>query len=372
MRNLKMVGMVSIVAMTAILATGCGAKPNVATDSSAPSSSASSNISTATAPVQSTSAPKDKELVFYSAEGFDKDIATAFEKKTGIKVNLVDDSTGPLLAKMQAEKSNPQWDVAWFDGPSSMQGLDNQGMLYKDYVPSNTANYTDLGKKLLPSDHAFFPVTVTAAAAIGYNTNLMKDAALPKDWSDLLKPAYKGAFAMNNPSISGPTYTTVLGLMQLQGGIPQGEDFFTKLKANGLNVFDSNGPTLTNLSKGIVKFALAQDSAILDKINKKEPIQIIYPASGVTTLSSNTSIDAKAPHMEAAKMFVDYILSVEGQKVASSSDDGDAYFQSIIQGAPGKEGIRPDGIKWNTEDPVYGAEHENEVKQWFTKNIVQK
>jgi iron(III) transport system substrate-binding protein len=177
---------------------------------------------------------------------------------------------------------------------------------------------------------------------------------------------------MNNPSISGPTYSTVLGLMNLQGGIPQGEPFFTKLKGNGLIVFDSNGPTLTNLSKGTIKYALAQDSAILDKINKKEPFKIIYPTSGVTTLSSNAAIDAKAPHMEAAKLFVDYLLSVEGQKVASSSDDGDAYFQSIIQGAPGKANIRPDSIKWNTEDPVFGAEHENEVKQWFTKNIVQK
>ncbi|WP_027415609.1 ABC transporter substrate-binding protein [Aneurinibacillus terranovensis] len=352
MNRLVQIG--SITTMVAMLATGCSASAN---------GKAATNDS---------SSKGDKELVFYSAEAFDKDIAQAFEKKTGIKVKLVDDSTGPLLARMQAEKSNPQWDVAWFDGPSSMQGLDNQNMLYKDYIPSNSSNYSELGKKMMPKDHAYFPASVTAAGAIAYNTKFVKDSEAPKDWSDLLKPEYKGSFAMNNPSISGPTYTTVLGLMELQGGIPQGQDFFTKLKANGLRVYDSNGPTLTNLIKGNVKFAIAQDSAIIDKIKKNAPVKIIYPKSGVTTLSSNIAIDAKAPHLEAAKKFVDFALSAEGQKVASSIDDGDANFESIIQGAPGKQGIRPDGIKWNTEDPVFGAQHENEIKQWFTQNIVQK
>jgi iron(III) transport system substrate-binding protein len=314
----------------------------------------------------------NQELVFYSAEGFDQDIAKAFEKKTGIKVKLVDDSTGPLLARMQAEKGNPQWDVAWFDGPSSMQGLDNQSMLYKDYLPASTTNYTDLGKKMFPQDHAFFPVTATAAGAIAYNTKLVKASELPKDWSDLLKPQYKNQVAMNNPSISGPTYSTVFGLMNLQGGIPQGEDFFTKLKANGLHVYDSNGPTLTNLSKGLVKYAIAQDSAIIDLINKKQPIQIIYPTSGVTTLTSNIGIDAKAPHLKAAEEFVNFVLSAEGIKVASSINDGDANFVSLLQGAPGKQGIRPNTVKWNGEDPIAGAQHENDIKQWFTQNVVQK
>jgi iron(III) transport system substrate-binding protein len=338
-----------------VLAAGCGTASN--------SKSASAAVKTDNS---------NKELVFYSAEGFDQDIATAFEKKTGIKVKLIDDSTGPLLARMQAEKSNPQWDVAWFDGPSSMQGLDNQGMLNKGYLPAATKQYNDLGKKMFPTDHAYFPVTATAAGAIAYNTKLVKPSELPKDWSDLLKPQYKGQVAMNNPSISGPTYSAVYGLMNVQGGIPQGENFFTKLKANGLQVFDSNGPTLTNLSKGIVKYAIAQDSAIIDKISKKEPFKIIYPSSGVTTLTSNIAIDAKAPHLKEAEQFVDFVLSAEGMKVASSSNDGDSNFVSLMNGAPGKQGIRPNNIKWNSEDPVAGAQHENEIKSWFTQNIVQK
>ncbi|MFY4776180.1 ABC transporter substrate-binding protein [Metabacillus sp. RGM 3146] len=356
MKNIKrIIQLGAITTSMMVAAAGCGSASNQSKASSAAKGDA-----------------KDKELVFYSAEGFDQDIAAAFEKKTGIKVKLIDDSTGPLLAKMQAEKANPQWDVAWFDGPSNMQGLDDQGMLYKDYLPSGTAQYTDLGKKMLPKNHAYFPVTATASGAIAYNTKLVKASELPKDWPDLLKPKYKGQIAMNNPSISGPTYSTVLGLMILQGGIPQGKDFFTKLKANGLQVFDSNGPTLTNLSKGNVKFAIAQDSAIIDRMSKKEPINIIYPSSGVTTLTSNIGIDAKAPHLEAAKKFVDFALSAEAIKIGTTIDGGDSNFISLLQNAPAKQGIRPATVKWNEEDPVQGAQHENDIKQWFTQNIVQK
>lgn len=374
----------TIAASLIISLTGCGSssasQTNTSTNSTASTASTASKTtdgSTNSKPSKTESAKSsstDQQLVFYSAEGFDADIAKAFEKKTGIKVNMVDMSTGPLLARVQAEKSNPKWDVAWFDGPSSMQGLDNQGMLHKGYKPSNTSLYTDLGKQLQSKDDSYFPVTTTAAGAIGYNTSLVKSTSdLPKDWSDLLNAKYKGSFAMNNPSISGPTYPAVYGLMKLEGNgdLSKGENFFKKLKANGLKVFDSNGPTLTNLVKGNVKYAIAQDSAIIEKIQAGEPIKMIYPTSGVNTLSSNIGIDAKAPHLKAAEEFVNYVLSVEGQNVCAAAKTGDANFEPIIQGVTGRKGIRPDNIKWNAIDPVDGAQHENDIKTWFTQNIVQ-
>ncbi len=377
----KVLQMGAIATSLSIVLAGCGstgatqsASANASSGNDTTSTASSSSNSTSGASASSKSS-SDKELTFYAAEGFDTDIAKAFEKKTGIKVNLVDMSTGPLAAKVQAEKNNPQWDVAWFDGPSTMQSLDDQGMLEKGYVPANAANYTDLGKQLKSKDDSFWPVTVTAAGVIAYNTKLVTNPNdVPKDWKDLLDPKYKGQFAMNNPSISGPTFPAVFGLMNLEGtgDYKQGENFFTKLKANGLQVFDSNGPTLTNLDKGTVKYAIVQDSAAIGKAQSGMPFKVVYPTSGVSTLSSNIGIDAKAPHMEAAKEFVNYVLSVEGQKVEANADTGDANFMSIINGAPGKPNLRPDNINWKPIDPVTGAQHENEIKTWFTQNIVQK
>ncbi|WCK54584.1 extracellular solute-binding protein [Aneurinibacillus sp. Ricciae_BoGa-3] len=137
-------------------------------------------------------------------------------------------------------------------------------------------------------------------------------------------------------------------------------------------MFDSNGPTITDLIQGNVKYALAQDSALIAKMKSGAPIKIVYPASGVTTLSSNIAIDSKAPHAEVAKEFVNFALSQEGQKILAAGSDGDNNYESIVKGAPGKAGIRPSGIKWNELDASYSAKHENEIKQWFTENIVQK
>src|SRR5487761_2768786 len=54
-------------------------------------------------------------LVLYSAQGYDHQMAAAFTKATGIPVNLDDDSTGPLLTKIETEGNNPQWNIFWVD-----------------------------------------------------------------------------------------------------------------------------------------------------------------------------------------------------------------------------------------------------------------
>ncbi|HET9061102.1 MAG TPA: hypothetical protein VFN61_14380, partial [Acidimicrobiales bacterium] len=63
-------------------------------------------------------------LVVYSAQGYDSAETQAFEKATGIKVSLDDDSTGPLLAKVEAEKNNPKWGLLWVDGATAFASLD--------------------------------------------------------------------------------------------------------------------------------------------------------------------------------------------------------------------------------------------------------
>ena len=55
---------------------------------------------------------------------------------------------------------------------------------------------------------------------------------------------------MNDPSQSGPTYPFVAGMMQYLGGVAKGESYFSKLKANGLVINPTNGPTIQALTAG--------------------------------------------------------------------------------------------------------------------------
>lgn len=344
--------------LVGITITGCGTSQGVAANASA------SAPSTTTQP---------KELTLYSAQGYDDAMAKAFQAKTGIKVNLVDDSTGKIVAKMDAERSNPHWDVAWFDGDSTMQGLNNEGMLLQNWTPQNADNLTDLGKSLIPIDKAYYPASVTAAAAIGVNTKLVSADQYPKDWKDLLLPTFKNSLAMNDPSVSGPTYPYVAGIMHIMG-TNQGQQYFQSLKANGLKVFPTNDNTLKALLSGTVKAVTIQDSALVESQVKGDLIKIIYPSSGVFTLPGVIAINKNAPDMEVAKQFVEYVLSVEGQKVMADvkNGGGDSYFNPVVTGMQPNQARQQSGINWVKVDPIKAGQDENNLKKWFHDNIVQK
>ena len=309
-------------------------------------------------------------LVFYSAQGYDQAEATAFQKATGIKVELSDMSTGPLLSKVAAEAQNPQWDVIWFDGNGPMSTLNRQGALLTGFTPASAANYTALGRSLLPGNHGYFPTGVTAAGALIYNTKLVPAKDAPHTWQDLLKPMFKNAVGMNNPAISGPTYPLVAGIFQGMG-VSRGMQYFKALKANGLKIFPTNGNTLQALLNGSIKVAMFQDSAEINAKLSHDPVQVVYPTTGVTMLPSDIAINAKAPDMAAAKEFVNFVLSAQGQKVMQdiSAAGSDSLFQPVIQG------VKPlyvrGGVKWNVVSPVWAGTHEAAWVRWFTDNVVR-
>ncbi len=309
-------------------------------------------------------------LIFYSAQGYDAAEAAAFQKATGIRVHLSDMSTGPLLAKVSAEAQNPKWDVIWFDGNGAMAALNQQGQLLRGWTPSTAKNYNRLGRSLLPKDHAYFPTGVTSAGALAYNTKLVSAKNAPRTWQELLKPEFRNAVGMNNPAISGPTYPLLAGLFK-QMGVAKGETFFTKLKANGLKIYPTNGNTLQALASGRIKVAMFQDSAELYAKRSGDPVNVIYPRGGVTMLPSDIAISAHAPDMAAAKRFVTWVLSKRGQHVMQDirAAGSDSLFQPVTNQI--KPLLRRTGVHWINVNPIWAGEHETPWVNWFTNNVVR-
>jgi len=158
-------------------------------------------------------------LVIYAAHDASQPMSDAFTKATGVPVKLVQDSTGPLLAKIQAEANNPQWHLLWADGAEAAASLDQQGLLLKGYAPA--VPLTALGTSVQPQDKSYIPTGLTIAGTIVYDAS--KVPTPPTSWQDLLKPEWKGLVGMNNPAVSGPTYPFVAGMMQYLGGEDQGK-----------------------------------------------------------------------------------------------------------------------------------------------------
>jgi iron(III) transport system substrate-binding protein len=314
--------------------------------------------------------PGKVTLVVYSAQGYDHAMTAAFTKATGIPVKLDDNSTGPLLTQIEASRNNPNWGLLWVDGATAFAGLDQQGLLQKGFEPS--VSWNTLGRQSLPADKSYTPTGVTLMAALVYDKTTMTSP--PSTWQQLLSSSYKGEVGMNDPSQSGPTYPFIAGMMNFLGGVSAGEGFFTRLKANGLIIHPTNGPTLQALTSGQIKLALVQSSAGIGAVlgDKKLTVKYLDP---VTLLPSAIGIDAKAPAAERAEAekFIKFVLSPAGQKVMQSGDPtGDSLYYPVLQGVnplPALPSLA--GVKTQTINPYTWGGKEATINTWFDGNIVR-
>jgi len=327
--------------------------------------------STASAGASSSGSTSAKvPLVLYAAEGYDSAMAAAFQKATGIPVQLDDDSTGPLLAKVVAERNNPKWGILWVDGATAFAGLDQQGLLYRGFEPN--VNFTTIGNANIPKDKSYVPTGFTLMPGIVYNSSVLSKSQLPTSYAALLGPSWKGAVGMNDPAVSGPTYPFVAGLMNQLGGVSQGESYFTKLKSNGLNVYQTNDVTLNALESGTIKVALIQSSAGIGASLKTPNVKVDF-VPHATVLPGAIGIDKKAsPTVRAeAEKFINFVLSTKGQKVQQSGDPvGDSLYWPVLQGIAPKAGLPTlSGISTQTINPYLWGSRENTINQWFTQNI---
>ncbi len=309
-------------------------------------------------------------LVVYSAQGYDKAETQAFQKQFHIPVQLDDNSTGPLLTQIEASKNNPKWGLLWVDGATAFAGLDVQHLLLRGFEPKVAWN--SLGRQAVPKDESYVPTGVTLAGAMAYDAAKVSNP--PTTWSQLLSPKWKSQVGTNDPSQSGPTYPFVAGMMNYLHGIPQGERFFSQLKANGLLVNPTNGPTLAALGSGQINIALVQSSAAIGAALSDKSLKVRY-LNPVTILPSAIGIDAKAPRQEQieAEEFASYVLSAPGQKVMQSGDPtGDSLYYPVLDGvAPLRALPSLAGVSTQNIDPYVWGPKENTVNSWFDQSIVQ-
>jgi iron(III) transport system substrate-binding protein len=354
-------GAASAVAISVLAAAGCSSGSSSSTGAAAASSS-----SGATAASSGPVVP----LTLYAAEGYDSAMGKAFTKATGIPVNVDDNSTGPLLTQIEASKNNPKWDMLWVDGPTAFAALDTQGLLLKNWEPS--VSWNSLGSQSVPSDKSFIPTGVTLMGIVAYNKTKVPNP--PTSYQALESSAWKGQVGMNDPSQSGPTYPLIAGVMNTLGGVPQGEQYFSTLKSNGLVINPTNGPTLQALANGRINLALVQSSAAIGATFTDKSIALEY-LSPATLLPSVIGISAKAsPQVQAeSKEFVNFALSAAGQKVMQSGDPtGDSLYYPVLNGIDPLPALPSlSSVTVQTIDPYKWGPQEPTINTWFDSNIVK-
>lgn len=251
-----------------------------------------------------------QKLYVYTSmkESMVSEIKTAFAKKyPDIKLDYQSAGAGKLMAKIAAERESGKIlaDVLWTSEIPDFYQLKAQGLLLP-YIPTESKSLLNP----LPDYDGSFTAVRLGTLGIAYNTRFIKEA--PKSWDDLKKPAFKGAFGIANPALSGTAYMSVAVLSKAFGW-----GYFEALRANGAKMGKGSGQVVDDTASGDLVASLAVDYITLDKVDKGATLALAFPPE-MLVIPSPIAIFKSSPNTEAAKKFVDFMLSKEGQTIVAN------------------------------------------------------
>jgi iron(III) transport system substrate-binding protein len=254
-------------------------------------------------------AAEDK-LVIYTAyeenelktfwEQFKKDLPDLAAKAAYIR-----GSTGPTMARVQAEKANPQADVIWGVFNDYLTGAATKGLLEayaakeSQTIPARFKHRGDLWQGV---------TLLTVAFAV--NQKKMAELKLPppRAWADLLDPKYKGHIVMSNPSTSGTAY-----LLLASHAARLGEDkmwkYYEALDTNLSQVTKSGGAPGRMAASGETPIGIALAYEVEVAKEQGAPIEVVYPTDGVAWTFEGNALVNGAKNPQNARRFLDWAVS---------------------------------------------------------------
>jgi putative spermidine/putrescine transport system substrate-binding protein len=245
-------------------------------------------------------------------------VIEGFKAKYGLKVNELnpDAGSGDEIEAIKANKGNTGSqapdviDVGLSFGPSA-----KAEKLIQPYKVSTWDSIPDTAKDA----EGYWYGDYYGVMSFLVNKDLVKES--PKDWADLQKPEYANMVALSgDPRTGNQPIVGVFasGLSAANGDVAKagdaGLEFFKELNAKG-NFVPVAGKAAP-FAQGTTPIILAWDYNALSwgaSLKGNPPFEVIVPASGVVAGVYVQAISAYAPHPNAAKLWMEYLYSDEGQ-----------------------------------------------------------
>lgn len=242
-------------------------------------------------------------------------LANGFEKATGTRVAVIQKATGEMLAQIKAERDNPRGDV-WWAGPGDAYLQAAEEGLLEAYRSPKVAELQPWAQRITDISKDRVSGVYGGIIALGYNTELMakKKLAVPRCWKDLVNPAYKGEIMFGNPNSSGTAYLMLATLVQVFG-----EDaafrYLRDVHPNVNQYARSGIGPMTAVTRGETALGSTVLHGVINEIVRGFPVEPVLPCEGVGYEIGSTAIIKGARNVDAARKFVDFALSAEGQKI---------------------------------------------------------
>jgi iron(III) transport system substrate-binding protein len=249
------------------------------------------------------------------------DLIANFNKvEPDVKVQFFRSGTTEVVNKLQAEftAGAPQPDVLFIADATVMEQMkaDDRLMAYTD------APVAGLPSSFYDSDKTYFGTKIIPTGIV-YNTKSGKPR--PTSWLDLISPDAKDQVIMPSPLYSG---AAVIHVGTIVAQPEMGWNYYQKLADNGAVAAKGNGGVLDAVASGQKAYGMIVDFMAFNGKDKGSPVDFVYPLEGVSMVTEPVAILKTAKNVEAAKAFVNWLLSDAGQQ----------YM--VVQGyIPGKEGV---------------------------------
>ncbi|MFF9488704.1 thiamine ABC transporter substrate binding subunit [Streptomyces sp. NPDC014676] len=315
-------------------------------------------------------------LVSHNSWAVSKDVVAAFEKQSGYKLKVLEDGdAGQAVNKAILTKDNPQGDVFFgVDNTLLSRALDNG--LFQPYEAEGS-------DKVLPEyrvdqdKHRVTPVD-TGDVCVNYDKAWFDEHDLtpPKTLDDLVEPAYKDLLVVENAATSSPGLGFLLGTAA-EYGDDGWEDYWKKLKANGVKVVDGWEQAYNEEFSGSAGGKKAKaDRPLVVSYASSPPAEVIYadpkPETAPTGVAEGTcfrqveyaGLLSNARNPEGGKALLDFLIGKPFQ------DDMplNMFVYPVREGARVPEEFVKSGPQAKdpqTMDPAKIAAHRDQwVKSW--------
>ena len=231
----------------------------------------------------------------------------SFEKKYGVKVEYWRASATQVMERALAEwqAGRPGFDLVFAIHGSQL--LLKEAGVFAKFTPPSANKFPDRFKDKdgILTSWRHTPVGVL------YNTNLIKPGDAPKSFDDLLNPKWKGKIALPDPSRHTSTAQFLVSLKKIRGDAWL--DYVKALAKQSPLLTESFAPVPNNILRGEAPLGFTY-------------IQYVYQYKGplgyvlmdkVLTDSNDLGLSAKAANPNAAKLYMEYLCSPEGQKMVA-------------------------------------------------------
>jgi len=253
-------------------------------------------------------------IVVYSPHG--KEMLVEFERRyekthPDHDVRWMDMGSQDVLDRVRTEGKNPQADVWWGAPMTTFNRAAAEGLL-ASYHPSWKEA---VGVECRHPEGYWYGTFITPEVIL-YNTRLVAESEVPRDWDDLLRPEWKGKIIVRYPLASG-TMRIIFAAMILRevargGSVSDGFAWLRRLDAN-TKTYAAN-PTQLYLKiareEGSISLWNLPDVVIQREVNGY-PFGYVIPRSGTPLITDAIAIVRGSRHPSAARQFYEFVTSVE-------------------------------------------------------------